>query len=119
VSLASSGSGSASGWAITPLWISDCSLEHHEATGPSFSIGTGLDLQLNRALELRVAQFDYIHSWLPTIHGTEFNQGARFTFGIASKIGTWCASPNSNAVTQKWTPSDGATGGSVQPVSKG
>jgi len=63
--------------------------EHYEATGPSFSIGTGVDLQLNRALEVRVAQFDYIHSWLPLVHRTDFSQGARFTLGIGLKIGTW------------------------------
>ena len=64
-------------------------LKHYEATGPSVSIGTGVDFQLNRAFELRVAQLDYIHSWLGPVAGTDFNQGVRFTFGMGLKVGTW------------------------------
>jgi hypothetical protein len=63
--------------------------KHYESTSVAFSTGTGVDLRINRALEARLASFDYVHSWLGPVAGTNFNQGFRFSVGLGLKIGTW------------------------------
>lgn len=63
--------------------------QHYETTGPSFSTGGGVDLRLNRALALRMANLDYIHSWMSDLNGTSFNDGFRFSFGVGLRVGTW------------------------------
>ncbi len=63
--------------------------KHYESTGIAFSTGTGVDLRINRALEARLISFDYVHSWLAPVAGTDFNQGFRFSVGLGLKVGTW------------------------------
>lgn len=62
---------------------------HWESTGFSLSVGGGLDLGLNRALAVRVANLDYTRSWLGSLNGTNFDHGLRFSTGIVLRIGTW------------------------------
>lgn len=62
---------------------------HYEATGPALSLGSGLDVRLSRVFEVRIANLDYVQSWTGKVHGTDFNQGLRFTMGVGLKIGTW------------------------------
>ena len=61
----------------------------YESTGLSLSIGGGMDYRLSRALALRVGNLDYVHSWLDPVHGTDFNNGLRFTTGLVLRLGTW------------------------------
>ena len=60
-----------------------------ESTGPSISVGGGLDVAVNRALAVRVANVDYTRSWLGRINGANFDRGFRFSTGLVLRIGTW------------------------------
>lgn len=62
---------------------------HYETTGPALSFGTGVDLRLTRAFELRLADLDYMHSWVGRFQGKDFSQGVRLSFGVGLEIGTW------------------------------
>jgi hypothetical protein len=64
-------------------------VRHYEATGPALSLGSGIDVRLNRIFEVRIANLEYVHSWMGKVHGSDFNQGLRFTMGVGLKIGTW------------------------------
>jgi hypothetical protein len=50
-------------------------------------MGGGLDIALNRALALHVANLDYTRSWLGTLNGTNFDRGLRFSAGLIQ--GEW------------------------------
>jgi hypothetical protein len=63
--------------------------QHYESTGFSISTGAGLDVKVNRALAIRVANVDYMYSWQHPVAGTNYNQGVRFTTGVVLRIGTW------------------------------
>jgi len=63
--------------------------EHIETTGAAFSTGGGLDLRLSPAFNLRLADFDYVHTWVPQLNRTDFNQGYRFSVGVGLRVGTW------------------------------
>jgi len=63
--------------------------KHWETTGLSMALGSGLDMTLNRALALRVANLDYTHSWLWDLNGRNFDQGLRLSTGLVLRIGTW------------------------------
>jgi hypothetical protein len=63
--------------------------QNYETTGLSMSIGGGLDIGLNRALAVRVANLDYTHSWLADLNGRNFDEGFRFTTGLVLRLGTW------------------------------
>ena len=63
--------------------------QHYESTGFSISTGGGLDVRVNKALAIRVANLDYMYSWLHPVARTEYNQGMRFTTGLVLRIGTW------------------------------
>ncbi len=55
----------------------------------SLSVGGGLDVAVNRALAVRVANIDYTRSWLGNVNGTNFERGFRLSTGIVLRIGTW------------------------------
>ncbi len=55
----------------------------------ALSVGGGVEVGLNRAVGLQVANFEYVRSWLAPLNGTDFNQGFRFTSGFTLHIGTW------------------------------
>lgn len=61
----------------------------YESTGVSMSMGGGIDYRLYSGLALRVANLDYVHSWLAPVNGVDFNQGVRFTTGVVLRLGTW------------------------------
>jgi hypothetical protein len=67
----------------------DLYTQHWETTGFSLSVGGGLDVGINRALAVRVANIDYTRSWLGTLNGTNFDHGLRFSTGLVLRIGTW------------------------------
>jgi hypothetical protein len=60
-----------------------------ETTGFSMSAGGGLDFRLHPALAVRVANLEYVHSWLRQVNGANFDQGFRVSGGIVLRIGTW------------------------------
>ena len=67
----------------------DLYTRHWETTGFSFAVGGGLDVALNRALALRVANVDYTRSWLGDLNGRNFDHGLRVSTGLVLRIGTW------------------------------
>lgn len=67
----------------------DLYTKHFESTGLTMTVGGGLDVALNRALALRVANVDYTRSWLGTINGSNFDHGLRLSTGLVLRIGTW------------------------------
>ena len=69
--------------------VSDKYTTHYETTGLSLVIGGGTDVRLNRALALRVANVDYVRSWLDPINGYDLNHGYRVSTGLVLRMGTW------------------------------
>ena len=67
----------------------DLYTKHWETTGFSMAVGGGLDVALNRALALRVANLDYTRSWLGDLNGRNFDHGLRLSTGLVLRIGTW------------------------------
>jgi hypothetical protein len=62
---------------------------HFETTGVSLVISGGADIRLNQALALRLANVDYVRSWLDPINGYDLNQGYRVSTGLVLRMGTW------------------------------
>jgi hypothetical protein len=60
-----------------------------ETTGFSMAVGGGLDLAVHPALAVRVANLEYVRSWLGQLNGGDFDRGFRFSTGIVLRIGTW------------------------------
>jgi hypothetical protein len=63
--------------------------QHWESTGLSISAGAGLDLAVNRGLAVRVANLEYLRSWLGNVNGNNFDRGLRFTTGLVLRVGNW------------------------------
>jgi hypothetical protein len=57
--------------------------------GLAVSLGAGVNIGINRALGLRLASVDYLHSWLSPLNGVEFRDGLRFSTGLTVNIGGW------------------------------
>jgi hypothetical protein len=57
--------------------------------GLAVSIGAGVDVGINRALGLRLASVDYLHSWLSQLNGSDFRDGIRFSTGLIVNMGSW------------------------------
>jgi hypothetical protein len=65
---------------------------HAEVDTNSFTAlaNIGVSYRINDALSWRVATFGYQHSWmLSHLQGSDYNQGIRFTTGIAFTLGPW------------------------------
>ncbi|MGC8761165.1 MAG: hypothetical protein ACP5UT_01545 [Bryobacteraceae bacterium] len=60
-----------------------------EANGFSVAAGTGMDLRLNPAVALRVANLEYRKSWLPPLNGRSYNNGVALTMAVVLRTGTW------------------------------
>jgi hypothetical protein len=67
----------------------DLFTQRWESTGISFSAGGGLDFSLNRGMAFRVANLEYLHSWLGNVGGNNFSKGLRFSAGLVLRVGTW------------------------------
>lgn len=74
---------------VDPNGASSVYAQHFETTGVALSTGGGMDLRLSRALSLRLADVDYVHTWVPNLNGTDFSQGLRFSMGVGLQVGTW------------------------------
>lgn len=64
-------------------------LVYREASGFALAAGGGIDYRVNRAIQLRVARFDYRRSWVPTVNGRDYSQGLQFTTGLVVRMGNW------------------------------
>jgi hypothetical protein len=67
----------------------DLYTRHWETTGFSIAVGGGLDVALNRALAVRIANVDYTRSWLGDLNGRNFDHGFRVSTGLVLRLGTW------------------------------
>jgi hypothetical protein len=61
----------------------------YESNGFAFAAGTGVDLRLNPALALRLANIEYKRSWLPPVNGRDYSNGLSFTASMIIRMGTW------------------------------
>lgn len=59
------------------------------ANGFSLLAGGGVDIKVNAAIAVRVVNFDYSRSFVPTVDRIDATQGVRFTLGLILRIGTW------------------------------
>lgn len=67
----------------------DLYTQHWESTGFSFSTGAGLDFAINRGLAVRIAEFEYVRSWLGNLNGRNFDRSFRLNTGLVLRVGTW------------------------------
>jgi len=67
----------------------DLYTQHWESTGFSLSVGGAVDVGINRGLAVRVANLEYMRSWLGQLNGTDFDHGVRFSAGLVLRLGTW------------------------------
>ncbi len=51
--------------------------------------GGGVDLRVNPAIALRLANLEYKRSWLPPANGRDYNNGLAFTVSMVLRMGTW------------------------------
>jgi len=61
----------------------------YETTGLMISASGGMDVRLNRALALRLASVDYVHSWLKQLNGRDYSNAVRISTGLVLSVGTW------------------------------
>jgi len=63
--------------------------KHAETNGLTIQVGSGLDVRLNSALALRVAELEYSRSWTQDLNGHAYRNGLQFTGGLILHMGTW------------------------------
>lgn len=51
--------------------------------------GAGLNVRLNRAFELRVADLTYEHTWLAPMNGLQYRSGFKLSWGLVLRMGVW------------------------------
>jgi opacity protein-like surface antigen len=60
-----------------------------ESTAFALQVGGGVDYTINRALALRVANVEYLHTYGPEFNGVNPRSNLRFTTGLVLRMGTW------------------------------
>jgi len=60
-----------------------------ETTGFSLSVGGGMDMKINRALSLQLANLEYLRSWLGNLNDINLSHGVRVSTGVVLRVGTW------------------------------
>jgi len=60
-----------------------------EANGVAVSMGGGVEVALTRALAVKLANVEYMRSWMPPVNRMELNNGLRAGAGITLRFGTW------------------------------
>lgn len=63
--------------------------QEFERDGFAFAAGMGLDLQLNHALALRLADVEYTRSWTQDLNGFPAPRGIQVKVGLVLHMGTW------------------------------
>ncbi|WP_321473980.1 hypothetical protein [uncultured Paludibaculum sp.] len=69
--------------------LHDLYTTQYEANGFSMAAGGGVDLRVNPAIALRLANLEYKRSWLPPANGRDYNNGLAFTVSMVLRMGTW------------------------------
>ena len=64
-------------------------IQEIDSAGWALSAGAGLDLRINRALTLRLASIDYLHTWMPGLPAFPAPNGLQFKTGLVLHPGTW------------------------------
>jgi hypothetical protein len=64
-------------------------VQRDEANAFAVSAGGGLDLKLNDALALRLANLEFRHAWMRPVGGADFSTGIQFSTGVVLRMGTW------------------------------
>ncbi len=57
--------------------------------GFTLHTGGGLNVRLNSAFELRVADLSYEHTWLAPMNGLQYRNGFKLSWGLVLRMGTW------------------------------
>jgi len=60
-----------------------------EADSFTYAAGTGMDLNLNRALAVRLVNLEYTRSWVRELNGFKAPNGLQIKAGIVLRMGTW------------------------------
>lgn len=61
----------------------------NEAVGLSIAAASGVDINVNRALAVRLANFEYNHNWVKRLNGIDYQNSVQFTTGVVLRLGTW------------------------------
>ena len=62
---------------------------HAEVNGPALALGGGMRVKMTRALAVQVADFQYLHTWTPSLDGIDRTHSYRLTTGLILRMGTW------------------------------
>ena len=76
-------------WSPPPPSRSSPAATTYQTGGFTMSYNAGADLSLTRSLALRVAEFDYAHTWLPSADIPGYTGVLRVSIGLVVRIGTW------------------------------
>jgi hypothetical protein len=60
-----------------------------DTAGLAIHAGGGVNLRLNNALELRLADLKYEHSWIGPLNGIQYRNAVGFSGGLVINMGTW------------------------------
>jgi hypothetical protein len=60
-----------------------------DTAGFAMHAGGGVNLRLNNALELRLADLKYEHSWISPLNGIQYKNAVGFSGGLVINMGTW------------------------------
>ena len=67
-------------------WLYSQYARQKDVSGAAVAFGGGVNLNVNNALALRLADFQYVHSWLPV---QEWTGTYRWSAGLVLRMGTW------------------------------
>jgi hypothetical protein len=63
--------------------------ETSQANGLAMALGAGMDVGLTRVVALRLADFQYQHTWLGGAKWAAYRHGVRFSTGIVFRVAAW------------------------------
>jgi len=60
-----------------------------DRNGLTMHVGGGLNLRLNNALELRMTNVSYEHTWICPVNGIQYRNAVQVSGGLVLRMGTW------------------------------
>jgi len=60
-----------------------------DRSGFTIHVGGGLNFRLNNALELRMANVNYEHTWIGPLNGIQYRNAVQVSGGLVIRMGTW------------------------------
>jgi hypothetical protein len=60
-----------------------------EGSSVAFAAGTGMDVQINRALAVRMVNLEYTRSWVHELNGFSAPNGLQLKTGLVLHMGNW------------------------------